>query len=194
MIYLVRHGQTMWNIEGKRQGSLDSPLTLEGINQSLDVANILKKYVKDTNTLKIFSSPLPRCKQFTSLICEHISYKFEMVEFRNEIAECNFGVWEGLSEETAKKNYQEVYTERQNNKWDHVIPGGESYMQFYERVKNFISEIENINCIIVAHEGTSKMIRGIIEKKTNEEILKSKHKQPDVYKIIGGDVELLSLE
>lgn len=194
MIYLVRHGQTMWNIEGKRQGSLDSPLTLEGINQSLDVANILKKYVEDTNTLKIFSSPLSRCKQFTSLICEHISYKFELVEFRDKIAECNFGVWEGLSEETAKKKYSEVHKERQFNKWNHVIPGGESYKQFYERVKSFLKETENINCIIVAHEGTSKMIRGIIENKSNEEILKSKHKQPDVYKIIGCGVELLSLE
>lgn len=66
--------------------------------------------------------------------------------------------------------------------------------KFKKEYENFISEIENINCIIVAHKGTSKMIRGIIEKKTNEEILKSKHKQPDVYKIIGGDVELLSLE
>ena len=47
---------------------------------------------------------------------------------------------------------------------------------------------------MVAHEGTSKMLRGIVEQKSYDEILKSKHKQPDVYKIIGGDVELLSLE
>ena len=194
MIYLVRHGQTIWNIEGKRQGSLDSPLTLEGIDQAKQVATTLCKSIKNIHSFKFFSSPLPRCKQFTSLICEHLSYPFGLVNFSENIAECNFGEWEGLSEAEAKQSYPNVYKKRQTEKWKHIISGGESYENFYNRVKDFLLQVETQNCVVVAHEGTSKMVRGIIEQKSYDEILKSKHKQPDVYKIIGGDVELLSLE
>ena len=144
--------------------------------------------------MQFFSSPFPRCKQFTSLICEHLLYPFELVKFSDDLAECNFGEWEGLTEVQTKQKYPLIHKERQLNKWQHTNPGGESYEDFFKRGKNFLSNAENINCIVVAHEGTSKMIRGIIEEKSYEEILKSKHKQPNVYKIAGGDVELLSFK
>ena len=194
MIYLVRHGQTIWNIEGKRQGSLDSPLTLMGVEQASQVSDILKAHIKNVNDMKFVSSPLARCKQFTSLICEHINYEFSSVNFSDNLVECNFGRWEGLTEQQAKLQFANVYESRQLDKWNHVIPGGESYKSFYDRVKKFLSKIGNEDCIVVAHEGTSKMIRGVVENKTCEEILKSKHKQPDVYRLIGDDAELLSFK
>lgn len=196
MIYLVRHGQTIWNIEGKRQGSLDSPLTLTGVGHAKQVSDILNKHIKNVNDMKFFSSPLARCKQFTSLICEHLNYSFSSVIFSDNLAECNFGQWEGLSEEEAKYHYADVYKARQLDKWHHVIPGGESYKSFYDRVKNFLSEVGTVDCVVVAHEGTSKMMRGIVESKSYDQILKSKHIQPDVYRLteVGGEVELLSLK
>lgn len=194
MIYLVRHGQTIWNIEGKRQGSLDSPLTLKGINQSRQVSSILSDHIKNPSEMNFFSSPLARCKQFTSLICEHINYEFSSVTFSTDLAECNFGKWEGLSEQEAKLQYTDIYETRQLEKWNHVIPNGESYKSFYDRVKKFLSEIGNDDCIVVAHEGTSKMIRGIVSNQPPSSILKTKHRQNHVYRIDDSDIELLSFE
>jgi broad specificity phosphatase PhoE len=194
MIYLVRHGQTIWNIEGKRQGSLDSPLTLMGVEQASQVSDILKAHIKNVNDMKFVSSPLARCKQFTSLICEHTNYEFSSVKFSDKLAECNFGRWEGLSEHQAKLQFTKVYESRQLDKWNHVIPGGESYKSFYDRVKKFLSEIGNEDCIVVAHEGTSKMIRGIVSNQPPSSILKTKHRQNHVYRIDDSDIELLSFE
>ncbi len=64
MIYLVRHGQTDWNSEGKNQGQTDIELNPEGIIQ----AEILKKELKDIDFDIVFSSPLKRALKTAQII------------------------------------------------------------------------------------------------------------------------------
>lgn len=44
-IYLMRHGQTGFNLWHKIQGGVDSPLTEEGINQAKEMGRFLKKII-----------------------------------------------------------------------------------------------------------------------------------------------------
>ena len=59
-IYLVRHGQTNWNILGKTQGHGNSNLTEKGINQAKDLAESMIKYPIDYSRNHISSS---KCKK-----------------------------------------------------------------------------------------------------------------------------------
>lgn len=64
MIYIVRHGQTDWNVEGKYQGRIDIELNVNGINQAKQISEKLKDIKFD----KIFSSPLKRALQTAIII------------------------------------------------------------------------------------------------------------------------------
>ena len=64
MIYIVRHGQTDWNTEGKYQGQTDIELNLEGVIQ----AEILRKELKDIDFDIVFSSPLKRAYKTAQII------------------------------------------------------------------------------------------------------------------------------
>ncbi len=56
MIYIVRHGQTDYNVKGKYAGRTDIPLNEKGIEQAHELHEILKEIKFDL----VFSSPLQR--------------------------------------------------------------------------------------------------------------------------------------
>ncbi len=87
-IYLVRHGETEWNIQKRYQGSGDSPLTDKGINQ----AKALNQYLKEITFDKIYSSPANRAKHTAQLVTGKPLSEITIV---NEFQEINLGKWEG---------------------------------------------------------------------------------------------------
>ena len=63
-IYLVRHGETIWNTEGRIQGWKNSNLTEKGIED----AKALGKYLRDVDFQCAFTSPFQRAIDTTKFI------------------------------------------------------------------------------------------------------------------------------
>ena len=87
-IYIVRHGQTEWNLLGKTQGHGNSDLTPKGIEQAELLADSMTKYPIDY----IYSSDLGRAYQTAEIIGNKLSIEVEKTE---ALREMNFGTWEG---------------------------------------------------------------------------------------------------
>lgn len=63
-IYLLRHGETVWNCLGRFQGQQDSPLTARGIEQADQVARLLRDALcDDEQSFRMQISPLGRVRQ-----------------------------------------------------------------------------------------------------------------------------------
>lgn len=187
MIFIIRHGETVWNRAGKKQGRNDSPLTLKGINQAKNVARILKND-KDfsVDNFSFYMSNLFRVKQFASILsedCSLVSYD-NFIE-KKELAEHSFGDWEGKTEEEIGEDLLKL---RKEIAWDFVVPNGESYSLVYNRLFNFIKEIKNDNCVLVTHEIVSKNIRGILLNLPKDQILSLSHPQDVVFKFDNGKI------
>lgn len=89
-LYLVRHGETEWNVKRIIQGHLDSPLTEKGVKQVEDTAQELKHISFDA----IFSSDLPRAFR----TAEIIKLERELVVQTSELLrERNHGKYEGVN-------------------------------------------------------------------------------------------------
>ena len=87
MIYVVRHGQTVWNLQKRKQGQMDSPLTLRGINQASLISEILKEEIDDFDDFEIVISPQWRCQQFSSIICERLGIEFSECTIEKDLRE-----------------------------------------------------------------------------------------------------------
>lgn len=185
MIYIVRHGQTAWNLQKRKQGRKDSPLTLKGIAQAEHIAKILNTEVQDISKFKIVVSPQWRCQQFASIVCEHIGIPFSQCVFEENLREHCFGLWEGKTEEEIEEAFPGFLARRYKpeNYWSYVVPMGESYELLSLRVAKVLENYKDENVIFVCHEMVSKVMRGILLDLENHQILPTKHPQDTVYKI-----------
>ena len=142
MIYVVRHGQTDWNIEGRTQGHSDIPLNQKGINQAKEMS--LK--LRDIKFDKVFSSPLKRAYEIASVITNNPIIK------DNRLIERYGGTLEGT---LAKDNPKDIrYNDPNENRY-----GIENILDFRKRIFDFFDEITtnytNENILVVTHAGVS---------------------------------------
>ena len=172
-IYLFRHGQTEWNVEGRYQGQLDSPLTLKGELQAMENAQKLKKYLPINSKLKFYASPLGRAKATVELMMQELELPFSIVLFEKKLQEFNYGIFEGKSKSYCKKELFLEFEAREADKWNYLLEGGESYEMVTRRVKLWLESVQDEKVIvIVAHEMINRVLRGVYLNLKNDETLK----------------------
>lgn len=147
MIYLVRHGQTDWNIERKTQGHTDIPLNENGKKQ----AKILAKNIGHLSIDKIISSDLLRAKETAEIINERFGKE---IILDTRIREINYGILEGVPRELLIQDTWDIF----NNNPEQLK--AESKIHIFERIKSFFDELQNSkdNILVVSHGGTLRMI------------------------------------
>lgn len=131
-LLLARHGQTVWNVEHRLQGQLDSPLTDEGVAQSLAIADLLA----DRGVLTVCSSPLGRAMQTAIIIAERVGAQLIEVP---ELAELDHGELAGMTWDEIEAAYPTAREERAANRYGWAFPGGESYAQARARARKALS-------------------------------------------------------
>lgn len=97
-LYVIRHGQTDWNVAGKCQGMSDIELNETGIEQAKKVKEQIKKY----NINLIISSPLKRAKKTAEIINEAINCP---IEYDNRVIERGFGKHRRFNRKYKKWNF-----------------------------------------------------------------------------------------
>ncbi len=172
-IYLLRHGQTVWNAEGRYQGQLDSPLTQTGEAQAQANGEKLLKYLKDREDFAFYSSPLGRASSTAKIIANILGYPQDKILFDKRIQEINYGIFEGKTKHYCQTELKEQFDAREANKWSYTLEGGESYETVSIRLKEWLATLEsNKPIVIVAHEMINRTLRGIYLGLESEVMLK----------------------
>lgn len=153
--YLVRHGQTLWNVERKYQGQSDVPLTKTGELQAEKVA----KRLKDKDIDAIYASDLSR----TINTAKEIAVYHDLsVKKDKDIRELSFGIWEGLTFDEIKKRWPKELEDWQKNPFEKRPPKGETLTDLYKRTSNFMMRIAKNNpkskVVVVTHAGPIRAI------------------------------------
>lgn len=133
---LVRHGQTMWNVEGRLQGWLDSPLTEKGIEGALQLGTRLRDQKFD----QIFVSTSGRALQTVSYAFGDEVLKSSVKEPR--LREICLGDWQGQKSIEIMNKESEKYRLFLENSLSFSKADSESYQDLYKRIDDFVSEVE----------------------------------------------------
>jgi probable phosphoglycerate mutase len=158
MIYLIRHGQTEFNREGRFQGQLDSPLTDLGQDQARRVGQALRPLVGPD--WRLMTSPLGRARRTAEIIGEVAGLGVPEVDPR--LAEISLGSWDGLTPEEIASASPDVRIETSRALW-FASPDGEGYEPLKARVGAWLAETKASGrpTVAVSHGVTGWMIRGL---------------------------------
>lgn len=154
-LFLVRHGQTEWNQQGRYQGNLDVPLDAVGRAQGERTARRLAS----EKVAAVYASDLSRAKETGEMIARATGAPLRINPL---LRESNYGVWEG-------KNYAEIEADDPETyrKWTidplHVRPeGSEPLLEAKERMRRAIQairdEVKESDAIVVGHGGTLRWV------------------------------------
>lgn len=185
-IYLMRHGQTTGDIEGRFGGDYDDHLTALGQSQAQDLAN----KIKGLGIEKIFYSPRIRAVETTRILSANTQVPTELV---NDLRERNsYGILTGKLRQEAKSSHPELIDALKDPMA--TIDGAEDYNHFKNRVLNVFKNIvskssEKIG--IVTHGGViSCFLREIVgreRKSLSDCVLIELEYTNGQYKIIDAD-------
>ena len=101
-LYIIRHGQTDWNIAKKIQGRQDIPLNERGHFQ----AQCLGKAMENRPITAVFSSPQIRAMETAIAVASPAGVPVIPVR---DLMEINYGVWEGKTEEELLRDDRALY-------------------------------------------------------------------------------------
>lgn len=160
VIYIVRHGETIYNQKGLLQGHLDSPLSSVGIDQMERAADILMNVKCEF----IICSDLGRAVQSAQIVAK----KSNLPIFSEpRLRERNLGIAQGLTSSEFADKYPLEYEKFNRGDQDYIIPGGESIIQRFTRSINCLQEIaekyEGKKIIVITHGG---VLDGVFRKIT----------------------------
>ncbi|SDF07524.1 alpha-ribazole phosphatase [Sporolituus thermophilus] len=154
-VILVRHGQTIWNLELKYQGHTDIELTELGIRQAQLVADRLAS----ENVAAVFASDLSRAYKTAEFIAAKHGLSVVTVP---ELREIRFGAWEGLTYDGINSQWPDIMKKLYTSPDDVVIPGGETFRELKARaegaIKRIVSEHPNQTIVVVSHGGTIRTL------------------------------------
>ena len=146
-IIMIRHGESEDN--AARVLSRDfTMLTETGIKQIESTKDLLKYYEFD----KVICSPLKRTIQTMEIL--GLSGELD-----DRIREMNWGIFTGLTYDAYSEKFPVEASTWNRDPFNYEIPGGESIMKTYQRVKKFLDEVSQgkDNILAVTHEGIIRL-------------------------------------
>ncbi|ATP40888.1 phosphoglycerate mutase family protein [Solibacillus sp. MA9] len=195
IIYLLRHGETVFNTQGRYQGELNSPLTDNGIEQVERNAKLLKIIIGDPNEWRIVSSPLGRALQSTEIICETIGYDIKKVEKDNRLSEVAVGSWAGLTSKEIELSWPNLFNNTDLYGWFFNSPDGESYEAVENRLTAWLDSVKNEPKVIaISHGLTGRILRGIYSGMQKDDALKLEVSQDVFFELSNKEIQKISSE
>jgi broad specificity phosphatase PhoE len=147
-LWMIRHGQTDWNLDGRLQGQLDVPLNETGLEQARNMAATLqgKKFSA------LYSSDLMRARQTAEFVSAVVNLP---IKFDKRLREISQGQFEGMLFSEVMLKFEDALADRSRNPVHSKLPGGESVAELTVRFKECIDEIACLKTtepvLVVAH-------------------------------------------
>jgi len=191
MIYLIRHGQTAFNLARRYQGGLDSPLTRLGEDQAARVGRRLGELLAPETPM--VCSPLGRARRSAEIIRAAGGFTGPFAEDAR-IREISLGEWDGLTDEDIEFAFPGARDGTTRWNWHFRAPRGERLEGFTARLSEWLEAAlaGPLPVIAVSHGLAGRVLRGLYAGMDPDEALKLDVPQDAFFRLADGAVERIA--
>jgi len=183
-LIFIRHGETAWNREKRFQGHSDVPLNERGLLQAELLAGALQR----EGVSKLFSSPLARARQTAEIMGARL---YLAVEIMRELAELNFGEYEGELEADLRAKNELQFMRWRESHYTEPAPGGDSISSVKDRAASAAEAMtdasEQGGVAAVAHQAILMAVKAYLRSDYSIQAARSYKQQNNEIDIWGVD-------
>jgi broad specificity phosphatase PhoE len=156
-LFLVRHGETDWNRDGRYQGQTDIPLNAVGRRQ----AALLRDRLRDEQFTSCYSSSLGRAVETAEIV---LGGRDRPILRTSGLNELNYGDWEGLVTAEIIARFPDAWAAFIADPVRNAPPGGETRARLRDRVDGVLQAISaeylgrDVSLLVAAHGGTIRAL------------------------------------
>lgn len=183
-IYLIRHGETEWNAQGRFQGKLDSALTDTGVQQAAAIGRCLAGL--DLSVDAFVSSPLGRTRQTAAIIAG--SAQLPAAQCDDRLGEVSLGSWDGLTHIDIDAQWPGLLDGSTPFDWFFRSPDGETYDSAFRRAECWLEERQGVT-VAVSHGLIGRIIRGAYSGLSETDALSLPVPQDVIWRLSNGWIE-----
>jgi broad specificity phosphatase PhoE len=189
MIYLVRHGQTEFNLERRHHGYVDSPLTELGREQARRAGEALAALIDPRDSV-IFSSPLGRALQTAKIIADVAAVERSII-IDPDLMEIGMGSAEGMTQAEMEQRWPVQQAASANDTMSLQSPVGENLDALAKRLARALCRVadhNSISRIIVSHGVAGRLLRVLHLGLYNVEAFRLDAPQDVLFRLNGGEI------
>lgn len=163
-LYMLRHGETVWNTERRMQGSKNSDLTPRGRVQALAMGRALKAELDRQPGPTIFlRSPLGRTRETSEIVGRELGIASSAWREDMRLAELSYGKWEGFSWAEIEIDHPTAMADWRADPHGYCPPGGETHIDLRRRCEAVLTEIatSGLRTVVVSHGVSGAVVRGL---------------------------------
>ena len=163
-LYMLRHGETAWNLERRMQGKRNSDLTERGQAQAQAMGRTLRTELgREPGPTIFLRSPLGRARETSLIVGRELG--LDPSDWRDDqrLAELSYGDWEGFSWKEIEIDHPNALAEWQTDPQGFCPPGGETHFELHRRSAAVLAEVaaSHARTVIVGHGVSGAVLRGI---------------------------------
>ena len=163
-VYVLRHGETEWNREGRIQGACDSALTERGRAQAAAMGRALAaELALDPASTNFLRSPLGRTRETSLIVGRSLGLDPLCWQDDLRLAEFCYGDWEGLTWPEIEAVQPHAYAAWRADPEAFAAPAGESHLDLHRRSASALYDIARsaTRTVIVGHGVSGAVLRSI---------------------------------
>jgi len=171
-LILIRHGQSIWNLENRFTGWVDVPLTPLGEEEARNAGVKLK----GMDIHVAYTSALTRAQRTLQIILETAALKIPTIKDQ-ALNERHYGDLQGLNKDDLRVQFREEQVKIWRRSYDVPPPNGEALKNTAERTLPFFERCimgdirQGKNTLVVAHGNSNRSIVMKLDNLTKEEVL-----------------------
>lgn len=187
LLYLLRHGQTEWNLQGRFQGQTNSPLTARGKEDAAAQGRLLAPIFKQLPTIDIYASPLGRVRQTAEIALRDHN---RAPTLHDGLKEIHIGDWQGLSLREIEAGWPKIFNAHPTT-FDLLAmsPSGEGAEALFARCSAFLQGL-NGPSVLFTHGAAMAVFRCIARDLPPQDATQLDHRQGCIYRIQNGHEEI----